>query len=239
MATLGAVLALGINEASLVACEGTALLMLERPMEASSKFTSGLDLLRVVVSGAYQVEMEETASRNKEPLCIATKKAQLHEFIQAQVPGLADGRFYVFDYALLYAEDNGPSIDHGSAVIRCAAILFNLALCYHQRGNASKSEDALRSAIDLYRTCARLLLTTDAALECTSITLVAMAALNNEACLHYQLGFSHEYYHIQGEIARATKGARKAWSPSQRQLIHEFHVNFCITEFCAPAASTA
>ena len=227
------VLALGVKEASSLACEGTALLMTERPLDAISKFNCGLEVLRVVVGGTYESHYKSTTDAER------SRTAPVHEFIQAKVPGLADERFYVFDFAMLYAEDNGGQIDHGTAIVRCAAVIFNLALCFHKLGKATKSEDALRSSINLYRTCAQLLLTTEDAQECSLVALFTMAAFNNEACLHFDLGCPEEYYRIQAEISRAANATRKEWSPAQQQLVKEFHINFAVTESCAPAAGTA
>lgn len=226
------VLALATKEASSLACEGAVLLLTEKPLEASSKFNFGLEILRVIVRSALENE------RSKPESCSKTV-TQANEFIQLKIPGLADERFYVFDSALLYTGGHNGGIDHGDAVIRSGCVLFNLALCFHQLGKASNSQDALQRAIDLYRTCAHLLLTTEDSLECGPVILFAMAALNNEACLHFDLGCLDGYYRIQAEIARTARGLGNAWSPDQQRVLREFQVNFSLTELGVPAARVA
>lgn len=106
----------------------------------------------------------------------APKEAMHYPFVE--VPGLED-TFFVFNRALVL--DSSPS-DGVDLAFANAAILFNLALAFHQRGRTFCQATKLQRAIHLYELAARLV----ADVSSTQGAL-AIAALNNQAHIHREL----------------------------------------------------
>jgi hypothetical protein len=106
----------------------------------------------------------------------APKEAIHYPFVE--VPGM-DDTFFVYNRALVL--DSSPSNGVDLAFAN-AAILFNLALAFHQRGMTSCQAAKLRRAIPLYELAVRLVADVSSAQGA-----LAIAALNNQAHIHREL----------------------------------------------------
>jgi hypothetical protein len=95
-----------------------------------------------------------------------------------EVPGLED-TFFVFNRALVL--DSSPFNGVGLAFAN-AAILFNLALTFHQRGRTFCEAVKLQRAMHLYELAASLIVDVS-----SPQGALVIAALNNQAHIHREL----------------------------------------------------
>lgn len=101
-------------------------------------------------------------------------------FTSVEVPGLTDEVFYLYIYnraLFLKASPYGPDLSDANAIV-----LFNLAMVFHQRGMLCGQEVKLHKAVHLYDFCTKLIEGTT-----SSMGALVMAALNNQAQIHFSL----------------------------------------------------
>lgn len=101
-----------------------------------------------------------------------------------QFPSLRSQSFFVYGEALfLLPEQSSTDISSDRLPLISAAVLFNLALTFHDEG-MSTSESGLDRALDLYRMCLELLESESE--DCLSTRALAILAANNKCHIHYE-----------------------------------------------------
>jgi tetratricopeptide (TPR) repeat protein len=93
------------------------------------------------------------------------------------------------------------SISQSKAATYSAAIISNLAICFHRRGQQGKGNH-LKQALRLYRICLQLLSDVSESDTPGLVSLLAVVALNNMSDCHYELG---DYPESQDCVAEMTR----------------------------------
>ena len=177
-----------------------------------------------------------------------------HRVLQVKVPTTIeeeDERFCIHKYAGLYGGWDAalPEEEQLQSTVFCSAVaIFNQALTFHQWAretttttsySANDSETTYRISLGLYHACARILLLSDGCQGNSDLTLLGLAALNNEACIYFRLGCHVEFHWIMEMVKDIATRFTGTWSYEDEQTIKEFLLNVVVSETGVPAARSA
>lgn len=150
-------------------------------------------------------------------------------FSSIQVPGLESDSFFIFDQALVFEASSQMDLSFLNAIL-----LLNLALTFHQKARHTGEEAKLRKALNLCRLAGELI--TDMSFSSGSLYL---AALNNQAHIHFELG---EYGRATCALQAMEKAASEICfsespisSPFTQEYFDQIYLNIAVTR--APIAA--
>lgn len=202
-----------LQEAARLNYSGASLLASNNAAGAIKVFKAALQIMQVLTTAPEA--SEEAIRSNKEQRCSAF---ELSGFVDC---------FYVFDKALLF--DVSQHVDLGFAN---AIIMFNMALCFHQHGLRLSQETKLRKALNIYELCIQLI-ANDKTVSSGSLLL---AAMNNQAHVHYALSDYHQarqgldQLQICAESIICMSGTQTESSAFSARDFDEFFLNIALTQ---------
>lgn len=158
-----------LQEAGRLTRVGAAHLSCRDGTKAMKAFKSAIVLVRDLSA--------EAESSSQQP-CHQQGSQQEQCYTAMQIPGLEDS-FYIYNHALLFEAASSSLADLQTVT---AILLFNIALCCHQRGREKGGcdETKLRQAIHMYELSIGLM--TDSTPWSQALIMVA---LNNQAQIQY------------------------------------------------------